>query len=95
MGPSGRGGVMQRPWWGCECMGILMKRLSAFMRLWVNDDLAPVVTERVTQRNRLAQCDHLPNSNYFKSNLRHVVSLPFISARIADFILVSVVLSIQ
>ncbi|KAI4483330.1 hypothetical protein M0802_013504 [Mischocyttarus mexicanus] len=37
MGPSGRGGVMQRPWWGCECMGILMKRLSEFMRMWAND----------------------------------------------------------
>ncbi|KAI4475241.1 hypothetical protein M0802_015234 [Mischocyttarus mexicanus] len=37
MGPSRHGGVMQRPWWGCEFIGILMKRLSAFMRMWAND----------------------------------------------------------
>ncbi|KAI4480237.1 hypothetical protein M0802_014271 [Mischocyttarus mexicanus] len=37
MDPSGHGGVMQRSWWGCEFIRILMKRLSAFMRMWAND----------------------------------------------------------
>ncbi|KAI4479994.1 hypothetical protein M0802_014327 [Mischocyttarus mexicanus] len=35
--PIGLGWAIQRPQWGCECMGILMKRLSAFMRMWAND----------------------------------------------------------
>ncbi|KAI4473374.1 hypothetical protein M0802_016153 [Mischocyttarus mexicanus] len=62
MGPSGRGGVMQRSWWGCECMGILMKRLSEFMRMWANDVRSKLTIQLIQDKSTTVRV-------YFSNNI--------------------------